>query len=162
MKINNEITLRPRFSIQVKGTRATVLEKFQNQKQRQNEYRISCVDSHIFISLPKEKQHFWSPQLHLEIFDNQPQTEIRGFFGPNPTVWTMFIFFHVVVAVLFMVDLIWLYSDYQLKNPVGFQIGIALGLIGIWILLYIAGRIGKRKGKPDMKNLYEFMEKTIL
>lgn len=162
MKINNEITLRPRFSIQVKETPATVLEKFQNQKQRQNEYRISCVDSHIFISLPKEKQHFWSPQLHLEIFDNQPQTEIRGFFGPNPTVWTMFIFFHVVVAVLFMVDLIWLYSDYQLKNPFGFQIGIALGLIGIWILLYIAGRIGKRKGKPDMKNLYEFMEKTIL
>ncbi len=82
-------------------------------KKSQNRFIISCVDDHIFIKLPKQEQHFWSPQLHLEITEKDENScSLHGFSGNN--VWTMFMFLHVAVGILFMVDLTWLYSNYNL------------------------------------------------
>jgi hypothetical protein len=34
-------------------------------------------------------------------------------------------------------------------------------LVIIWILLYFAGALGKKKGKPGMRELYDFMMETL-
>lgn len=162
MEITNQVALRPRFHMELDDPCTSVLERFAWAKTQQSRFKISCVDHHVFIRLPREEQLFWSPQLHLEISESPENTcTLHGFFGPNPTVWTMFIFFHVVVGTLFLADMIWLYSNVTLNNPIGLQIGIAIGLIITWILLYVAGSIGKKKGKPGMKELYGFMIETI-
>ncbi|MAP79913.1 MAG: GTP-binding protein [Aequorivita sp.] len=160
--LSNDIVLRPRFKLETKDTPQQLLEKFKAAKLDESEYTISCVDDHVFIKLPNRKEHFWSPQLHLEIFKTEDNTaRIHGFFGPNPTVWTMFIFLHVAVGILFMVNAIWLYSNYNLNNSIALQITIAIALIISWIFLYIAGSIGKKKGKPGMRELYDYMLKII-
>ena len=162
MQLSNEIILRPRFQTELEMSCHQLIALFKEEKKKQSKYGISCLDDHVFLKLPKDEQLFWSPQLHLEITEvSENKCTLHGFFGPNPTVWTMFIFFHVVVGVLFMGDMIWLYSNSSLGSPITLQIGIAVGLIVIWILLYIAGRIGKKKGKPGMRGLYDFMMETI-
>lgn len=162
MQLSNEIVLRPRFQKELDMPCKQTLAKFAEAKKNKSKFGISCVDNHVFIRLPREEQLFWSPQLHLEISETSEKTcTLLGFFGPNPTVWTMFIFFHVVVGTLFLADLVWLYSNYSLDNPFGLQIGIAIGLVLAWILLYVAGRTGKKKGKPGMRELYGFMMETI-
>lgn len=162
MKLSNEVVLRPRFKMAVDQTHAEIIEKFKYVKTNSEGFKVTTVDAHIFLRLPKNEQTFWSPQLHLELFERQEnQSEIRGFFGPNPTIWTMFMFFHVAIGMLFLVDMVWLFSNINLKNPVGLQIRIGLGLILIWIVLYIGGTIGKKKGKPGMQSLYAFMLRTI-
>ena len=114
------------------------------------------------MKLQNGEQHFWAPQLHLEIIDStEATTTIHGFFGPNPTVWTMFIFFHVVVGTIFIADAIWIYSNFSLNKPYSTQLLLLFALVIIWILLYIAGSVGKTKGKPGMKELYDFMNKTM-
>lgn len=139
-----------------------VIALFKEEKKKQNRFKISCLEDHVFLKLPKEEQLFWSPQLHLELSEiSENRCLLQGFFGPNPTVWTMFIFFHVVVGTLFLADMVWLYSNHQLGNSIGLQIGIAIGLVLTWILLYFAGSIGKKKGKPGMQELYRFMMETI-
>ncbi|MCZ4319843.1 GTP-binding protein [Aequorivita viscosa] len=160
--LSTEIVLRPRFQIDLKVPSSQLMERFKTVKKSESKFHISCLDDHIFIKLPKEEQHFWSPQLHLEISENSENScTICGFFGPNPTAWTMFIFFHVAVGILFMVNATWLYSNFNLGNSIVLQITIAIVLILTWILLYIAGRIGKKKGKPGMQELYGFMMETI-
>ncbi|MCG2419727.1 GTP-binding protein [Aequorivita sp. F47161] len=160
--LSTEIVLRPRFQIDLKVPSSQLMERFKTVKKSESKFHISCLDDHIFIKLPKEEQHFWSPQLHLEISENSENScTIYGFFGPNPTAWTMFIFFHVAVGILFMVNATWLYSNFNLGNSIVLQITIAIVLILTWILLYIAGRIGKKKGKPGMQELYGFMMETI-
>lgn len=162
MKLSNEIVLRPRFRLEVEKSREEVLQSFLDAKQNQRRFGITCIDSHIFIRLPKKEQMFWSPQLHLEIMDAiETKSTIHGFFGPNPTVWTMFIFFHVVIAMLFIADIVWLYSNHSLGTSYDLQIGIGIAMVIIWILLYIGGSIGKRKGKPGMRVLYDFMSDTL-
>tara|TARA_R110002020_G_scaffold133625_3_gene298162 strand:+ start:5243 stop:5734 length:492 start_codon:yes stop_codon:yes gene_type:complete len=160
--LSNEIVLRPRFQMELEQPCTQLLAKFSKAKKDQSKFIISCVDDHVFIKLPKNQQHFWSPQLHLELSEiYKNKCSLHGFFGPNPTVWTMFMFLHVAVGILFMVNLTWVYSNYNLGNSISLQIGISIILVLTWILLYVAGSIGKKKGKPGMRELYDFMQKTI-
>ena len=131
-------------------------------KIKQSDYIVSRVDDHVFIRLPKQKQHFWSPQLHLEINEIDSKTcMLHGLFGPNPTVWTMFMFFHFLVAGLFIAFSIWTYTNWTLENPFGIQLGFTLFMIVVWFGLYFAGRLGKSKGKDEMHQLRDFMNDTL-
>lgn len=162
MKITNEIVLRPRFNLEVEQSKEQVLKSFIQTKKEQKKFGVSVVDDHIFLKLQNGEQHFWSPQLHLEITEStESTTTVHGFFGPNPTVWTMFIFFHVVVGTIFLADAIWIYSNYSLDKPYSVQLMLLFSLVIIWVLLYIAGSVGKTKGKPGMQELYNFMNETL-
>jgi len=160
--LSNEIVLRPRFQMELEQAGKQLLVNFSEAKKSQDKFVISCVDDHIFIKLPNNQQHFWSPQLHLEITEKDENScSLHGFFGPNPTVWTMFMFMHIAVGILFMVNLTWLYSNYKLGNSIELQISITIILILTWILLYVAGRMGKKKGKSGMRELYDFMNEIV-
>ena len=154
----NEIVLRPRFKMQLPRTNTSVLKDFEDSRTLQSDFIVSTVDDHVFIKLPKEKQHFWSPQLHLEINEMDKNTSLlRGLFGPSPTVWTMFMFFHFAIAMLFIVFSIWAYSNWALKAPYQTQIIGLVVLTGIWFALYFAGRVSKFSNQKEMNALYNFM-----
>lgn len=162
MPVSHQIVLRPRFKMELEKDCIQVIQLFAKSKSEQNKFIVSCMDDHIFIKLPRKEQHFWSPQLHLEVTEQSAHScSLHGFFGPNPTVWTMFMFLHVGVGILFMVNATWMYTRYSLDNPIGIQIGIAVALVFVWILLYFAGAMGKKKGKPGMRELYDFMLNTV-
>ncbi|MFD2552538.1 GTP-binding protein [Bizionia sediminis] len=157
-----DIVLRPRFKRDIQQPNTVVLDLFKAAKQSQNRYIISVIDDHVFLKLPKHKQQFWSPQLHLEIKENGPKAAIlHGLFGPNPTVWTMFMFFHFLVASLFIGFGIWAYSNWTLNTNYSLQMGVMAFMVFVWFALYFAGRIGKDSSKTEMQELYYFME-TIL
>ena len=162
MPISNEIVLRPRFKMELNHNNASVLKIFEDAKTTNETYKIVRVDDHVFIRLPKHHQQFWSPQLHLEINENTEKTStLHGLFGPNPTVWTMFMFLHFVVAGLFIAFGIWTYTNWTLKSPYGFQMGLMVLMGATWVALDFAGRIGRAKGKSEMYALYDFMDTTL-
>lgn len=162
MSITNEIVLRPRFKKELKHGHETILKAFEDSKKTCQIYKIVRVDDHVFIRLPKQNQHFWSPQLHLEINEIDSKTSmLLGLFGPNPTVWTMFMFLHFLVAGLFIAFGIWTYTNWTLNNPYGIQLGMVIMMIVAWFILYFAGRFGRNKGKEEMHELYNFMNTTL-
>ena len=162
MAISNEVVLRPRFKIELNQDNESALEAFDATKKTQKDFVISRVDDHVFIRLPKEKQHFWSPQLHLEINEIDDKSSLlNGLFGPNPTVWTLFMFLHFFVAVVFIGFGAWAYSNWSLENSYGIQLGVMVIMVVLWFVLYIAGRMGKHEGKDEMHLLHDFMRDTL-
>ncbi len=162
MAISNEIVLRPRFKIQLEKDNQSALELFEKAKEEQNEFIVTRVDDHVFIKFPKAKQHFWSPQLHLEINSEDENSSIlHGLFGPNPTVWTMFMFLHFFVAVVFIGFGIWAYSNWSLDDSYIMQLFVMILMVILWFVLYFAGRLGKHKGKDEMHLLHDFMKKSL-
>lgn len=152
----NDIVLRPRFQIRAEGPAESLLQLFKNADTPPFSIKIS--DHHVFIKFTPSASHFWSPQLQLEIVDNDDgNSTIYGLFGPNPTLWTFFMFVHFMVATLFIIFGVWAYSNNTLDKPIGLQIGLMVFMVATWIALYIFGRLGKRKGKPQMHQLHEFM-----
>lgn len=162
MSVNNDIVLRPRFKLELDRNNEEILKVFEDAKNSQKEFVVTRVDDHVFIKIPKAKQHFWSPQLHLEIMEvDQKSSRLFGLFGPNPTVWTMFMFLHFVVAGIFIGFAIWAYTNWSLDNDFAIQLFVALFMIVIWLALYFGGRIGKATGKDQMLLLHEFMNKML-
>ena len=162
MPTTNDIVLRPRFKIELSTNNQSVLKDFEVLKSNQSEFIITRLDNHVFIKFPKEKQHFWSPQLHLEIDEIDDNSSLlHGLFGPNPTVWTMFVFFHFVVAGLFTAFAIWSYTNWSLKQSFAIPVSLMLLMLVIWMALYFAGSIGKASSKNEMRALHDFMNGVI-
>ena len=163
MPITNEIVLRPRFKFNVEHDNEILLKLFDDTKETQTDFIVTRVDDHVFIKIPKVKQHFWSPQLHLEINKNETSNSstIYGLFGPNPTVWTLFMFFHFIVIGLFLGFGIWTYTSWSLGTNYSLQLFMTLFMIIIWFVLYFGGRIGKKTGTDEMFLLHHFMRDTL-
>jgi hypothetical protein len=162
MPLANDIVLRPRFKFEIPRSNEAVLSDFDKIKKEQSHFVVSRIDDHVFIRYPKAEQHFWSPQLHLEINEvNKDTCMLHGLFGPNPTVWTLFMFLHFMVAGLFIAFGIWAYTNWALNQNFAVQISLMVLMVVIWIALYFAGSIGKASGKKDMLKLQAFMN-TVL
>lgn len=162
MILDNDIVLRPRFNMVLNTTNTTALQRFETMKTKQSDFVISRVDDHVFIRIPKHKQHFWSPQLHLEINAiDEKSCKLYGLFGPNPTVWTLFMFLHFMVILIFIGFAIWGYSNWVLNNGYSLQLTVCIGMIILWFALYFIGRAGRFKGKKDMLLLHQFMKNTL-
>lgn len=162
MSLNNDIVLRPRFKLELDKNNEEVLKVFEDAKSTQKEFVVTRVDDHVFIKIPKANQHFWSPQLHLEIMEvDDTHSTLFGLFGPNPTVWTMFMFFHFAVAGIFIGFGIWAYTNWSLNNDYAVQLFVTLFMIVIWIALYMGGRVGKATGKDQMILLHNFMKQQL-
>ncbi|MEL0644601.1 GTP-binding protein [Olleya sp. Ti.3.14] len=158
----NEVVLRPRFKIELDRSHTSVLEAFEAKRLDQKQFIVSRVDDHVFIKLPKAQQQFWSPQLHLEINDlENNKSQLYGLFGPNPTVWTLFMFLHFLVAGLFIAFCIWAYSNYALKVDYQLQVWGLIGMIILWFLLYFSGRLSKTSNQKEMTALYTFMSSVL-
>ncbi len=162
MELTNDIVLRPRFKIEVNTNHQIVLQAFENLKKNSPQFIITRVDDHVFLKFPKQQQHFWSPQLHLEINEkDETSSTVCGLFGPNPTVWTLFMFLHFVVAGLFFGFGVWAYTNATLGNDYAMQLFLTLMMVVFWFVLYAAGRMGRAKGKPEMHKLNDFMQNTL-
>lgn len=158
MPLSNDIILRPRFSMDISRYNEAVLSDFENAKTTQSDFVVTRVDDHVFIKFPKNKRTFWSPQLHLEINKvDENSSKLRGLFGPSPTVWTLFMFLHFLVAGLFIAFAIWTYTNISLKQSYMVQASVTLLMVLIWVTLYFAGSIGKASGTKDMRLLNNFM-----
>lgn len=162
MEFSQDIALRPRFSFPLNIDNEHALDAFVATKEQQTDFLVSRVDDHVFIRIPKDKQHFWSPQLHLEIATVADRASIlKGLFGPKPAVWTLFMFFHFLVAVLFIGFGVWTYTNMRLENNYTLQIVLMVLMVILWFVLYFAGRMGRAKGRPEMQAMNEFMRETL-
>jgi hypothetical protein len=158
----NEIVLRPRFKIAIPRSSTSILEDFETHKTTQSNIIVSRLDDHVFLKLPKQKAHFWSPQLHLEINKvDKDNSILHGLIGPNPTLWTFFMFLHFIIACLFFAFGVWAYTNWALKTSYAIQISLMLFMVIIWIGLYLGGRVGKSSSKPQMHELNDFMLEVL-
>ena len=154
--LSNDIVLRPRFQLALLNTKEETLRSF--EKSQVEPFLVKRMDEHIFIKFNAKNNHFWSPQLHLEIDEvDQKTSKLYGVFGPNPTLWTFFMFLHFGVATVFVILGVWAYSSAALDKPYGLQLGFMGFMAVLWFVFYLFGRAGKQKGRPQMEEMYRFM-----
>ncbi len=158
--VPNEIALRPRFQLELGQPKEDALEAFEGPVPPP--FVVNRSDDHVFIKFNRITNHFWSPQLHLEINElEEGYSRVYGLYGPNPTLWTFFIFLHFGLATLFVIFGVWAYSSAALDHSYFPQL-VAMGLLVVlWFAFYAFGRAGKRKGKPQMLLLHQFMMEAL-
>ncbi|UMB59886.1 GTP-binding protein [Lutibacter sp. A80] len=163
VQINSEIHLRPRFKMNFTESQDVLISRFKKELNGKDcKYCSKIVDGHIVIDVPIDENHFWSPQLNIEIEKNDSEeTIVKGLFGPKPQLWTLFMFFHFAMAVAFIGFSIMAYVQWTLKEDYSTALIVVVALPILWVTMYVLGRIGRRKGHKQMDELYKFMMKTL-
>lgn len=157
----NTLRIRPRFKQEVLLTQEEIKQKIKTHLQANPENWLGkIVDNHVILKVPPAKQHYWSPQLTLELEQHEKSTIIRGLFGPKPGVWTMFVFFYSAIGFLTLMGLIFGLSQMMLKmNPYGLW-SVPIGgflLIG----LFVMSKIGQRLSHDQMHQLNTLLFDSI-
>lgn len=162
-KNNSDIHLRPRFKMNFEESHQNFIARFKEiSKNKTSKFDIVISDGHVIIDIPAEENHFWSPQLQIEIeqFEGNKST-IKGLFGPKPQVWMLFMFIHFTMAVAFIGFSIMAYVKWTLKSDYKTALVLAVTLPILWIVMYFLGRIGKKTGHKQMDELQGFMMETL-
>src|SRR5690606_9950642 len=123
---------------------------------------INRLDEHLWIYIGKENKKFYSPHLHLEFeaFENG-KTKVKGLFGPDPALWTLFMFLHFVVAGIFIIFGVFAYSNWSLGQPFGIHLAIMLLMIIAWFSLYFTARSNRKKGMPQAREIEKVMNEIL-
>jgi len=100
--------------------------------------------------------------LHIEVNkETEDSSILKGHFGPKPEVWTFFMFMHFVVALMFFVFIVIAYSKYTLDKEYDFALTMCVLMPILWVIFYIFGQLGKKKGYTQMLKIHYFLTEAI-
>ena len=128
------------------------------------------VRHHVSINIAGKDQHFWSPELSVEVSENHLQdlfveaknkpTLVRGFVGPKSTVWTLFIFFYIAFGLLALFAAMWGGSQWMLDMPLTGFWYMSVALLAI-LVTFIGTQIGQKIGDEQTNLLLEVFEASL-
>lgn len=151
---------RPRFRRTVHHHPNDVLEKFRDRLSSSTLVTGSVATHHVSVRITKSNEHFWSPQLGLEIEEDEAGSLIRGLYGPKPSIWTLFIFCYAVFGIGTLAMLFWGLSQWQIGQypwALWFVPGGFLTIGGIYLLT----QFGQKIGFQQLEILHIFFTETI-
>jgi ABC-type multidrug transport system fused ATPase/permease subunit len=158
----NRILLKPRFKLRYSDPKEEIIEQFRINLSEDNcRFPSKIVDHHIVIDVPDGEEHFWSPQLHVEVEKEDDVTIVKGILGPKPKIWTLFIFFHFAVAVTFFVFFVIFYSRWSLDQDYTLSMIMCILMPVLWVVLYFAGQLGKKFGYEQMQELHAVLIEAL-
>jgi hypothetical protein len=153
--------IRPRFELWVPESPDAVQARIHS---RLNDVRDICngttIPGHIVLKIEAEEQHFWSPQLSLNLEAQDEGTLISGLYGPNPNVWLLFTFGYGTIGMLALFISIFGFSRMSLgmSAPILWALPV-LGAAAVG--LYLASQIGQKLGAEQTFTLNHFFEEAI-
>jgi hypothetical protein len=155
------IHIRPRFHLQVANSVEEVQQLVSTTiKSEEFPCTGSIKNGFGVINILQQDQHFWSPQLTVTVEEVEGVTEIRGLYGPKPSVWTMFIFFYCVVGFSAIISTMVGLSNLSLEKPAGI-LWLTPVLIVLFLSIYLVSNFGKKLGKDQLVILHNFFEKAL-
>lgn len=163
MEQNKELKLRFKFDQVVTKPIEAILESCEKLKNKvEPDYKIKVSEQYIRFSIGMLKREKYSPNLKITLEQMEDgNTYIKGTYGPDPVLWTFFIFLHFVVACVFLMFSVIVYSKWMLNQSFKFDLMIMFSMTIIWFLLYFIARLNRSKGIPQMLELEKLYKKVI-
>lgn len=161
MSESNTIQIRPRFKLLSDLSIEEIQGKINDHLVKANTTCFGKIN-HGFgtIQLPKSEQHYWSPQLVISLEETEEGTEIRGLYGPKPSIWTMFVFFYATIGFAFIIILIVGLTHISMEKE-SLIIYLAPLLLILFFSLYYISHLGQKKGTPQLILLEKFIENAL-
>lgn len=163
MEINHSLHLRPRFEFFTNQSIEEIKKNLDVLKiSHEPEYKIKMTGNYVHLGIGILNREYWSPNLQLELESYEDsRTHVRGVFGPDPVLWTLFMFLHFVIAGIFLIFGVIVYSKWNLGNSFKFDLVVMLIMTNFWFLLYFVARLNRKKGIPQTEELKKLLVKAI-
>lgn len=139
----NKIAIRPRFIIETDMPKYELITRITEEITSCNgKCEINLVKNHIIFKIPENMQHFWSPELSIEIEERKGISVLRCILGPRSSLWTLFATFYGVSAFTGIIGLVLGFSQWSIGNyPSGFWlVPVSIVLIAIAYIVALTGQ----------------------
>jgi len=158
----SELALRPRFQKTLDASPQAVLDHFESFLNSDSETAVgTIVQHHIMIRIPDADLHYWSPQLDLELEEDENNgTHIRGLVGPSSSVWTKFVFLYFAGGSAALTGAVIALSQWTLHKPM-WGLWIFMLCLALLVGTYIMGQTGKRLAHDQTMQLKYFYKDCI-
>lgn len=157
-----KIEIRPRFQRKVSCAQQDILERFKLAlAKKEAPIKGTFADHYIYLKIPPADQHYWSPQLTLNVEEEiDGSCSVNGLFGPRSSVWMMYVFFYTILsfAALFISITGFSQMNLGLSAQILWILPILLILFGF---AYGTAKTGQKLGHDEMHLLYDFFEDTL-
>ena len=115
---------------------------------------------HAVLHVPAEAQRIWSPFLSLDFEWHPDGTQIRGLYGPKPSVWSLFIAAYAVCTFLAVFALAYGAAQWSLdRTPWAFAVLPAAAVGGL--VVYGFARYGQHRGRAQMDHLRDVLDAAL-
>ncbi len=156
------IEIRPRFQRRLPERPSEVIARLRAALQGPDTGIIGAfMDHHIVLRFPLEQQHYWSPQLALEVEAAENGALLRGLYGPRPSVWLMFMFMYSILGLLGLFVAIMGFSQLSLGIPAPILWGLPVAA-ALALFLYFSAKTGERLGRDEMVRLQNFLDQALV
>ncbi|WP_436515632.1 hypothetical protein [Ekhidna sp. To15] len=153
--------IRPRFKQIIAGKKEELEQMLVEEiSKKDSSFTLSHLPGHIYIRVHSGQQHFWSPQLHLSIEQEEENVIIRGLYGPNPTVWAIFFFGYVALGILTLFIGMWGLTRYSLGLNSSILWAIPVFAV-IALILYVSAQAGQKLGAQQLFDIHHLYEEII-
>ena len=157
----SSFNLRPRFKKLIASNSSSLESALKEALTAKDSVCTGYVGTgYCTIKIPISERHFWSPQLTISFEDIEDKTEIRGLYGPNPTVWAVFFFGYIVLGLTALFILVIGFSRITLDMS-GTILWVIPGLGVAALVLYLIAQAGQKIGAEQMYTLHHFFEELL-
>lgn len=153
--------LRPRFVRLVHGTPQQILELLGQQlADPSRPVQGQVVGRHVQLTVPSAARHLWSPYLDLEVETVPEGAQLRGLYGPHPSVWTLVVTLYAALAFVAFIGLMFGTAQWSIgQRPIGLWITAAAAVLAL--IVYVVALIGQRRADTQMRELQAFLDETL-
>ena len=162
MNIFSKLGIRMEESYHHPETPDNIIERF---TARLNDRTVSMVmrivGNTIFLKVPPRTSKWWSPELTVKIESKSEGSVIKEVTGPNPGTFTLAMFVITLAIVIIFFALMFVFSQIQLGLPPLISLLIIGGSSLIAFLVLVILSWGRRKARPQMKEMKSFVSEII-
>ena len=153
--------LRPAFEVVVDRPPDLVLADFKAALARPDVDVVAKVRNDVLqVGMPAPEVTTWSPSMDLRVEGQNGRTVVYGRIGPQPQVWTTFMFFHMMIAMMGIGGLMWGIGSAAAGGS-AWPMWIALAAAFLHAFVAGAAFIGQGLGADQTHRLRAFVDDVL-
>jgi len=157
----NSARMRPVYEWDTEGPPEEFVQRLDQLVSFDPAVDMQRGSKHCMLSIPIEARRTWSPTLDVRVSEIQGgRTHVFARMGPEPRVWTFFVFLYAAAAFPAMIGGTLGLVQWSLGDPPWGFLAIA-GALVFWLLLYLASFVGRGLSADQIHQLLAVMDVTL-
>ncbi len=152
---------RPTFTLRSPHSTEVLRQRVRAFLKTTTKIRGTAFEQLIELSIDGNEHHFWSPQVLAKVTEHEDgTTTLDARFGPDPHVWTLYVFTYATLLVVAIFATVWGFVQKTLgQSPAALMIAPLAALAAA--LVWGAGFVGQGLGSDQMYLLRATLEKVV-
>ena len=158
----SELEFRPRFRFHTPLDGEEVKRRIADRVAQNNPERLALRGTglHMVLTFPHAAQHAWTPQMDVDVSEEDGRTLVRCLIGPAPSIWMLFMGGYMVLTVVALLGVTLGMAQQMVKETVwGYYLVAPAPLLGLGLWLLAQG--GKRRSRDEMRTLKTFVDDAL-